>query len=164
MITLYADVALGDLGIYFSDTDVLLLTLRGVPELSAESVVMMGTGAKWRPVKLKSIYDAMRPNKTSSSNRVSYTYWSRYQWTQNTGKAKTYILLDVPESFRRFDQRPLWFWGWNVSVRSGAMWLWTGPVSYPPSYLMQVRWHMCKQLCKCETAEYTCTNILDKEG
>ena len=30
----------------FHDTDVLLLTLRGVPELSAESVVMMGTGAK----------------------------------------------------------------------------------------------------------------------
>ena len=50
MITMYAVVALGDLGIsvhiYFSDTDVLLLTLRGVPELSAESVVMMGTGAK----------------------------------------------------------------------------------------------------------------------
>ena len=50
LITLYAVVALGDLGIivhiYFSDRDILLLTLRGVPELSAESVVMMGTGAK----------------------------------------------------------------------------------------------------------------------
>ena len=49
-MALYAVVALGDLGtivhIYFSDTDVLLLTLRGVPELSAESVVMVGTGAK----------------------------------------------------------------------------------------------------------------------
>ena len=47
---LYAVVALGDLGIivhiYFSDADVFLLTLRRVPELSAESVVMMGTGAK----------------------------------------------------------------------------------------------------------------------
>jgi len=49
-MTLYAVVALVDLGIivhiYFSDTDVLLLTLRRVPELSAESIVMMGTGAK----------------------------------------------------------------------------------------------------------------------
>ena len=55
-MTLYAVVALVDLGIivhiYFSDTDALLLTLRRVPELSAESVVMMGTGAK--PVKLQS--------------------------------------------------------------------------------------------------------------
>ena len=29
---------------------------------------------------------------------------------------------------------------------------------------MHVRWHMFKQLCKCEAAEQTCTNILDKEG
>jgi len=154
---LYAVVALGDLGIivhiYFSDADVFLLTLRRVPELSAESVVMMGTGAKWRPVKLKPIFDALGPNKTSSSTRVSYTYWSRHQWTQNKGKAKTYILQDVPESFRRCDQRPWWLWGWNVSVRSGAMRLWTGPVSYPTSYLMQVTWHMFKQLCQCEAAE-----------
>ena len=46
---LYAVVALGDLGIivhiFFSDADVFL-TLRRVPELSAESVVMIGTGAK----------------------------------------------------------------------------------------------------------------------
>jgi len=46
----YAVVALGDIGIivhiYFSDAGVFLLTLRRVPELSAESVVMMGTGAK----------------------------------------------------------------------------------------------------------------------
>jgi len=50
LMKLYAVVALGDLGIivhiYFSDADVFLLTLRKVPELSAESVVMMGTGAK----------------------------------------------------------------------------------------------------------------------
>ena len=49
-MTLYAVVALGDLvitvHIYFSDTGVLLLTLRRVPELSAESIVVMGTGAK----------------------------------------------------------------------------------------------------------------------
>ena len=49
-MALNAVVALGDLGIivhiYISDTDVLLLTLHRVPELSAEGVVMMGTGAK----------------------------------------------------------------------------------------------------------------------
>ena len=81
-MTLYAVVALGDLGVIvhidFNDTDVFLLTLRRVPELSAESVV----------------------NKTSISTRVSNTYWSRHQWTQNRGKAKTYIFEDVPESFR----------------------------------------------------------------
>jgi len=102
----------------------------------------MGTGAKWCPVKLKPTYDALGPNKTISSTRVSYTYWSRHQWTQNTGKAKTYILKNVHESFRRCDQRPWWLCGWNVSVRTSAMWLWTGPVSYHTSYLMQVRWHM----------------------
>ena len=50
MMTLYAVVALGDLGIivhiYFSDTDVLVLALRRVPELIIESVILMGTGAK----------------------------------------------------------------------------------------------------------------------
>ena len=50
LITLYAVVALGDLGIivhiYFSDTCVLVLVLRRVPEVGAESVIMMGTGAK----------------------------------------------------------------------------------------------------------------------
>ena len=49
-MTLYPVVALGDLGIivhiYFSDTDVFVLALRRLPELSAESVVLMGTGAK----------------------------------------------------------------------------------------------------------------------
>ena len=49
-MTLYAAVALGDLGIivhiYFSDTDVFVLALRRVPELNAENVIMMGTGAK----------------------------------------------------------------------------------------------------------------------
>ena len=46
-MTPYAVVALGDQGIlvhiYYSDTDALLLTLRRVPELSAENVEMMGT-------------------------------------------------------------------------------------------------------------------------
>ena len=46
-MTLYAVVALGDLGIivhiYFSDTDVLVLTLRTVPKFSAQSAMMMGT-------------------------------------------------------------------------------------------------------------------------
>ena len=50
MMTLYAVVALGDLGIivhiYFSDTGVLVLALRRVPELSTESVILMGTAAK----------------------------------------------------------------------------------------------------------------------
>ena len=49
-MTLYAVVASGDLGIivhiYFSDTCVLVLALRRVPELSAESVIMISTGAK----------------------------------------------------------------------------------------------------------------------
>ena len=49
-MTLYAVIALGDLGIivhiYLSDTDVLVLALRTVLELSAKSVVMVGTGAK----------------------------------------------------------------------------------------------------------------------
>ena len=49
-MTLHAVIALGDLGIivqiYFSDTDALVLTLRRVPKLSAQSVVMMGTEAK----------------------------------------------------------------------------------------------------------------------
>jgi len=48
-MTLYAVVALGDLGItvhiYFSDTCLLVLALRRVPELSAESVMMVSTGA-----------------------------------------------------------------------------------------------------------------------
>ena len=50
MMTLYAVIALGDLGIivhvYFSDTDVLVLALRRVPELSTESVILMSTEAK----------------------------------------------------------------------------------------------------------------------
>ena len=50
MMTLYAVVALGDLGIivhiYFSDTDVLVLALRRVPDLSTKSAILMGTGAK----------------------------------------------------------------------------------------------------------------------
>ena len=50
MMTLYAVVALGDLGmivhICFNDTDVLVLALRRVPELSTESVILMDTGAK----------------------------------------------------------------------------------------------------------------------
>ena len=49
-MTLYGVVALGDLGIivhiYFSDTGVLVLALRRVPEISAESNVLMCTGAK----------------------------------------------------------------------------------------------------------------------
>jgi len=48
-MTLYAVVALGDLGIivyiYVNDTYVLVLVLRRVPELSAENVILMGTGA-----------------------------------------------------------------------------------------------------------------------
>ena len=48
-MTLYAVIALGDLGIivhmYLSDTYVLMLALRRVLELSAENV-MMGLGAK----------------------------------------------------------------------------------------------------------------------
>ena len=50
MMTLYAVVVLGDLGIivliYLSDTDVLVLALRRVPEFSKDSVIFMGTGAK----------------------------------------------------------------------------------------------------------------------
>ena len=50
LMTRYAIVALGDLGIivhiYFSDTDVLVLTLRTVPKLSAQSAMMMGKGTK----------------------------------------------------------------------------------------------------------------------
>ena len=50
LMTLYAVVALGDLGIivhiYFNHTDVLVLTLRRVPKLSAQSAMVMGTGAK----------------------------------------------------------------------------------------------------------------------
>ena len=49
-MTLYAVVTLGDLGIilhiYFSDTEVHVRTLRTVPKLSAQSAMMMGTGAK----------------------------------------------------------------------------------------------------------------------
>ena len=97
--------ALGDLGIivniYFNETDLLALALHKVPELHAESIILMSTGAKWRPVKLKPLYDALGLNKTSSSTRVSCTYWCRHHWTQDTGKTKTYILQDVPESSRR---------------------------------------------------------------
>ena len=50
MMTLYAVEALCDQGIiehiYFSATDVLVLALRRVPELSPESDILMGTGAK----------------------------------------------------------------------------------------------------------------------
>ena len=50
MMTLFGVVALGDLGsivhMYFSDTEVLVLALRRVPEISTESVVLMDTGAK----------------------------------------------------------------------------------------------------------------------
>ena len=50
LMTLYAVIALGDLDIilhiYLSGTDVLMLALRRVLELSATSFVMMGTGAK----------------------------------------------------------------------------------------------------------------------
>ena len=50
LMTLFAVVPLGDLGIiveiYFSDTDVLVMALCTVPELSAESVILMSTGAK----------------------------------------------------------------------------------------------------------------------
>ena len=56
------------------------------------------------PTLWKCVPTALGPNKTSSSTRVSCTYWCRHQWTQNTGKTKTYILQDVPESFRRCDQ------------------------------------------------------------
>ena len=49
-MTLYAVIALGGLDIiihiYLSGTDVLMLALRRVLELSATSIVMMGTGAK----------------------------------------------------------------------------------------------------------------------
>ena len=49
-MTLYAVVALGHLGvivhIYFTDTYVLVLELRRVPELSPKSDIIMGTGAK----------------------------------------------------------------------------------------------------------------------
>ena len=49
-MTLYAIVAFGDLGIivhiYLSDSDVLALALRRVPQLSAESAILMGTRAK----------------------------------------------------------------------------------------------------------------------
>ena len=50
MMTLYAIVASGDMGIivhiYFSDTGVLVLVLRRLPELSTESVILMGTEVK----------------------------------------------------------------------------------------------------------------------
>ena len=50
MMTLYAVVALGNLDIivhiYFRDTDILVLALRRVPELSTERVILVGTGAK----------------------------------------------------------------------------------------------------------------------
>jgi len=46
-MTLYAVVALDDLGIIVHIySDVLVLALRIVPELSTESVILMGTGAK----------------------------------------------------------------------------------------------------------------------
>ena len=49
-MTLYAVVALGDLGIivhiWFCDTGVLVLALRRVPELTTENLILMGTGAK----------------------------------------------------------------------------------------------------------------------
>ena len=48
--TVYGVVALGDLGIivhiYFSDTNVLVLALRRVSEVSAKSVIMMDIAAK----------------------------------------------------------------------------------------------------------------------
>ena len=49
-MTMCAVVTLGDLDIivhiYFNDTGVLVLALRRVPELTTESVILMGTGAK----------------------------------------------------------------------------------------------------------------------
>ena len=88
-MTLYAVVALGDLGIivhiYFSDTDMLVLALRRVPELNTQSVILMGTGAKLRPVKVKLVCNTLGPDKINSS-RVSCTYWCKHHWTQDTGK------------------------------------------------------------------------------
>ena len=50
MMTQYGVVAFGDLciivHIYFSDTAVLVLALRRVADISVESVILMGTGAK----------------------------------------------------------------------------------------------------------------------
>ena len=66
---LYA-VALGGLGIpayiYSSDTDVLVLALRKVLELGAESLVSTGTGDKRCHIKLKPIYDALGAEKTAA--------------------------------------------------------------------------------------------------
>ena len=52
--------------IYSSDTDVLVLALRRVPELGAESLVITGTGDKQRHIKLKRIYDALGADKAAA--------------------------------------------------------------------------------------------------
>ena len=69
LMILYA-VALGGLGItvhiYSSDTDILVLALRRVLELGAESLVITGTGDKRRHIKLKPIYDALGADKAAA--------------------------------------------------------------------------------------------------
>ncbi len=42
--------------IYSCDTDVLVLSLRRVPDLKPDSVIIMGTGDRRRQIKLKTIY------------------------------------------------------------------------------------------------------------
>ena len=82
------------------------LALRRVTELSAESVILMGTRAKWCLVNLKPIYNALGPDKTSSFTRVLCTNRCKHNWTQETGKTKTYILQDVPDTY--FGCNVLW--------------------------------------------------------
>ena len=52
--------------IYSCDTDVLVLALRRVPDLKANSVIIMGTGDKQRQIKLKPIYVALGAKRAAA--------------------------------------------------------------------------------------------------
>ena len=52
--------------IYSCDTDVLVLALHRIPELSPHSAIIMGTGDQRRKIKLKPIYDALGPAKAAA--------------------------------------------------------------------------------------------------
>lgn len=69
LLILYA-VAVSRLGkvvhIYACDTDVLVLALHRVPELSPYSAIIMGTGDQRRKIKLKPIYDSLGPAKAAA--------------------------------------------------------------------------------------------------
>ena len=69
LLVMYA-VAVSSLGntphIYSSDTDVLVLALRRVPDLSTESIIIMGSGDRRRNIKLKPIYMAIGPERAAA--------------------------------------------------------------------------------------------------